>query len=84
VLDPHPLIKEVTGLPDDKWGDRVTVVIVAMLGVTPAHWPPRRCLVRERKGAVHAPKTVEFVDAVPLTTCGKYDKKALVASLAAP
>jgi len=40
--------------------------------------------VRERKGAVHAPKTVEFVDAVPLVTCGKYDKKALVASLAAP
>ena len=34
-------------------------------------------LVKERKGAVQAPKTVDFVDAIPLSALGKPDKKAL-------
>jgi len=34
-------------------------------------------LVRERKGAVQAPKSVDFVDAIPLSPVGKPDKKAL-------
>ena len=34
-------------------------------------------LVRERKGAVQAPKSVEFLDAIPLSPLGKPDKKAL-------
>lgn len=33
--------------------------------------------VKERKGAVQAPKHVYFVDALPLTALGKPDKKAL-------
>jgi fatty-acyl-CoA synthase len=34
-------------------------------------------VVRERKGAVHAPKSVDFVDAIPLTPVGKADKRTL-------
>ena len=34
-------------------------------------------LVKERKGAVHAPKTVDFVEAIPLSALGKPDKKTL-------
>jgi fatty-acyl-CoA synthase len=34
-------------------------------------------LVREKKGPVYAPKSVELVDALPLTPVGKADKKAL-------
>lgn len=34
-------------------------------------------LVREAKGAVQAPKTVDFVDQLPVTGLGKPDKKAL-------
>ena len=34
-------------------------------------------LVKARKGAIHAPKTVDFVDAIPLSPLGKPDKKAL-------
>ena len=34
-------------------------------------------LVKTHKGAVHAPKTVDFVDAIPLSALGKPDKKAL-------
>ena len=40
-------------------------------------------LVRERKGAVQAPKSVEFLDAIPLSPLGKPDKKALRAMYAA-
>ena len=34
-------------------------------------------LVKEHKGSVQAPKTVDFVDAIPLSALGKPDKKAL-------
>jgi fatty-acyl-CoA synthase len=34
-------------------------------------------LVREAKGAVQAPKTVDFVDQLPVTGLGKPDKKVL-------
>jgi acyl-CoA synthetase (AMP-forming)/AMP-acid ligase II len=34
-------------------------------------------MVRERKGPVYAPKSIELLDALPLTPVGKPDKKAL-------
>ena len=34
-------------------------------------------LVRDGKGPVQAPKTLEFVEALPLTAVGKIDKKVL-------
>ena len=33
--------------------------------------------MKEKKGAAHAPKRVEFVDALPMTPVGKVDKKVL-------
>jgi acyl-CoA synthetase (AMP-forming)/AMP-acid ligase II len=36
--------------------------------------------VKERKGSVLAPKSVELVDAIPLTSVGKHDKKASASS----
>lgn len=33
--------------------------------------------VKTRKGSLMAPKSVEFVDAIPLTNLGKVDKKAI-------
>jgi acyl-CoA synthetase (AMP-forming)/AMP-acid ligase II len=32
---------------------------------------------KTRKGSAHAPKHVEFVDSLPVTSLGKVDKKAL-------
>ena len=34
-------------------------------------------LVREAKGPVQAPKSIDFVDELPVTGLGKLDKKAL-------
>ena len=33
--------------------------------------------MKERKGPHHAPKSVDFVDAIPMSPLGKPDKKAL-------
>jgi fatty-acyl-CoA synthase len=34
-------------------------------------------LVRDKKGAIMAPKQIDFVDSLPHTALGKTDKKAL-------
>ena len=36
-----------------------------------------QALVKEAKGSVQSPKTIDFVDAIPLTAVGKPDKKAV-------
>lgn len=33
--------------------------------------------VKEKKGSLVAPKTVEFWESIPLTNLGKHDKKAI-------
>ncbi|MEZ5226799.1 MAG: hypothetical protein R2710_09015 [Acidimicrobiales bacterium] len=74
--DPSVSAAAVIGVPDDKWGEAVTALVVAKPGATvdPA---ALTALVKERKGPVYAPKTVEIVDALPLTAVGKADKKVL-------
>jgi len=66
----------VVGVPDDKWGEAVKAVVVRKPGA-PVTAPELIALVKEKKGSVYAPKSVDFVDAIPLTAVGKADKKAL-------
>ena len=78
VLSTHPDVAmvAVVGVPDQKWGEAVNAVVVAKPGTS----PDARALidlVKARKGSVHAPKSIEFVDALPMTGVGKIDKKAL-------
>jgi fatty-acyl-CoA synthase len=66
----------VIGVPDEKWGEAVKAVVVLKPGATTT--PDELiALVREKKGPVYAPKSVEIVDAIPLTPVAKADKKAL-------
>jgi fatty-acyl-CoA synthase len=66
----------VIGVPDDKWGEAVKAVVVRKAGAAVAADELIR-LVKDHKGPVYAPKSVDFVDALPLTALGKADKKAL-------
>ena len=73
----------VVGVPDPLWGEAVTAVVVAREGQT-IDAAALQALVRDRKGAVHAPKRVVIADALPLTPVGKIDKKVLRAQLSGP
>ena len=68
----------VVGVPDDKWGEAVTAVIVAREGAKPKA-DELINLVKTKKGSAHAPKQITFVDALPMTGVGKVDKKVLKA-----
>src|SRR5215471_10181607 len=69
----------VVGVPDDKWGEAVTAVVVAREGAQPDA-DELIGLVKARKGSAHAPKQIQFVKELPMTGVGKVDKKALRAT----
>ena len=84
VLGTHPAVSNcaVIGVPDDRWGEAVAAVVALRPGAEPCA-DALIALVRERKGAVQAPKSIVFVDALPITAVGKPDKKKLRAEMAA-
>jgi fatty-acyl-CoA synthase len=80
VLSTHADVAMVAvlGVPDAKWGEAVTAVVVARSGAAPKAEELIE-LVKRRKGPAHAPKQVLFVESLPMTGVGKIDKKALKA-----
>ncbi|MBR0756284.1 AMP-binding protein [Bradyrhizobium jicamae] len=68
----------VVGVPDDKWGEAVTAVVVAREGTRPDA-DELINLVKAKKGSAHAPKQIQFVEQLPMTGVGKVDKKVLKA-----
>jgi fatty-acyl-CoA synthase len=81
VLTQHPDVAmcAVVGVPDDKWGEAVTAVVVAREGALPDA-DELINLVKSRKGSAHAPKQIQFVSELPMTGVGKVDKKVLRAT----
>jgi fatty-acyl-CoA synthase len=78
VISQHPGVAAVgvIGVPDEKWGEAVKAVVVKREGAD-VDAEELKAMVKEKKGAVHTPKTVDFTDALPLSPLGKPDKKAL-------
>lgn len=81
VIAEHPAVAQVgvIGTPDEKWGEAVTAIVVLRDGqeLTDQVVAEIQASVKERKGAVQAPKQVVAIDALPLTGLGKPDKKTL-------
>ncbi len=74
ALMSHPDVKEVAviGIPDDKWGELVTALVVpAHTGVT-AEDLIAHC--RTNLAGYKCPKRVDFVDELPRTATGKLQK----------
>ncbi len=78
VISTHPGVSAVAviGVPDERWGESVKAVVVPRPGheIDPDEII---ALVKEAKGSVQAPKSVDLADSIPLSALGKPDKKAL-------
>lgn len=76
VLLEHPDIQDcaVFGLPDEKWGERVTAVIEPIPGRS-IDLDALRVTLRERLGGVKTPKQLEIMASLPRSTVGKVLKR---------
>lgn len=74
----HPAVAEVAviGIPDEKWGEAVKAVVALKPGQT-ATPDEIIAFARSRIAAFKAPKSVDFIDALPRNASGKILRKDL-------
>ena len=82
ALMQHPAVQDcaVIGLPDDKWGERVTAILQLRAGAT-VDKQEVVAFVKERIGSVKTPKQIEIWDDLPRSKVGKILKGDLRARL---
>jgi fatty-acyl-CoA synthase len=66
----------VIGVPDEKWGEAVKAFVVLKPGANVGA-AELQAHVKERRGAPWSPKSIDFVDDIPVTGLGKLDRKTL-------
>jgi acyl-CoA synthetase (AMP-forming)/AMP-acid ligase II len=81
VIAAHPAVAAcaVIGLPDPTWGERVHAVVVCKPGATVSE-EEIRTHARASIGGYKVPRSVEFVDALPVSAAGKVLKRDLRAA----
>jgi fatty-acyl-CoA synthase len=78
ALMAHPSVAEasVVGVPDEKWGERPLATVVVREGVEVSA-DELRAFLAERVAHWQLPERWSFVDEVPKTSVGKFDKKVI-------
>jgi fatty-acyl-CoA synthase len=78
VLMQHPAVRDcaVIGLPDDKWGERITAVLQIQPGQV-ADVDAVMAFVKERVGSVKTPKQIEIWPDLPRSKVGKVLKNEI-------
>jgi fatty-acyl-CoA synthase len=83
ALMDHPAVREaaVVGVPDDRWGERPVACVVLVDGAS-ADQEELLAFLAPRLARWWLPGRIVFVDELPKTGVGKFDKRALRARLA--
>ena len=83
ALMAHPAVLEacVVGVPDEKWGERPLATVVVREGSTSTAAELREFL-EGRIAHWQVPERWAFIEAVPKTSVGKFDKKRVRSSYA--